>query len=328
MTDKPRVLLTRRLPDNVEARANRDYRATVNPSDALMSGAQIVEAAQGHEAIICCATEAFTADVINALPSETKILATFSVGYEHIDIDAAHARGLVVTNTPDAVTNATADITMLCLLGAARRGAQADALVRAGGWDKWSSTMMLGMHVTGKRLGIFGMGRIGRAVAQRARGFDMQVHYHNRSRLEPDQELGAVYHESAESLLPVSDFLCINAPSSPDTIKFLNAERIALLPQGAVIVNTARGNLVDDDALVEALESGKVFAAGLDVYDGEPNIHPGYVTCPNTFLLPHLGSATHDTRDHMGFLCLDNLDAYFAARPCPNAVAPPQRPAH
>ena len=315
-----KILATRRMPPNVEARLSRDYQATLNPNDRTASAAEILAAAEGHDGILCCPTEKFTAGLISALPESVRILATFSVGYEHIDIPASRKRGLKVTNTPDVVTDATADIAMLCLLAAARRGSEGDRLVRADRWKSWYTTMMLGTHVCGKRLGIFGMGRIGQAVAQRGRGFRMSIHYHNRSPLSEDLELGATFHETSESLLAVSDFLSINAPSSPDTQKFLNAERIALLPDGAVVANTARGNLVDDDALIAALQSGKVAAAGLDVFDGEPNIHPGYRLLDNVFLLPHLGSATHETRDAMGFCCLDNLDAFFAGMPCPSPL--------
>jgi lactate dehydrogenase-like 2-hydroxyacid dehydrogenase len=181
---------------------------------------------------------------------------------------------------------------------------------------------MLGVHVTGKRLGIFGMGRIGQAIARRARGFDMEIHYHNRGRLAPGLEQGAIYHADPEALLAVSDFLSLNAPSSAETRRFLDARRLALLPDGAIVVNAARGDLVDDEALLAALASGKVAAAGLDVYTGEPRIHSGYARAENTFLLPHVGSATVETRDAMGLCCLDNLDAFFAGRPCPTAISP------
>ena len=315
-----KILVTRRLPPNVGARLARDYRATLNADDSIYSSAEIVAAAEGHDGILCCSTEMFSADVISALPESVGILATFSVGYEHIDIPAAQIRGLKVTNTPDVLTDATADIAMLCLLAAARRGAEGDRLVRADQWKGWYTTMMLGTHVSGKRLSVLGMGRIGRAVAQRGRGFGMSIHYHNRSRLSDELEQGATFHDTPQSLLAVSDFLSINAPSSPETRKFLNAERIALLPDGAVVANTARGNMVDDDALIAALRSGKVAAAGLDVFDGEPNIHPGYRLLDNVFLLPHLGSATHETRDAMGFCCLDNFDAFFSGKPCPTPL--------
>ena len=315
-----KILVTRRLPPNVEARLDRDYQATLNSDDRVYASAEIIAAADGYDGILCCSTEKFSADVISALPGSVKILATFSVGYEHIDVPAAKKRGLQVTNTPDVLTDATADITMLCLLAAARRGSEGDRLVRTDQWKGWHTTMMLGTHMTGKRLGIFGMGRIGRAVAQRGRGFGMRIHYHNRSRLDEELEQGATFHETLESLLAVSEFFSINAPSSAETQKILNAERIALLPDGAVVANTARGNMVDDDALIAALQSGKVAAAGLDVFDGEPNIHPDYRALHNVFLLPHLGSATHETRDAMGFCCLDNLDAFFSGKPCPTPL--------
>jgi lactate dehydrogenase-like 2-hydroxyacid dehydrogenase len=317
---KAKILATRRLPSNVEARLSRDYQASLNAEDETLSPSELIAAAAGHDGILCCSTERFSADVIHSLPESVKILATFSVGYEHIDIEAAKKRGLKVTNTPDVLTDATADIAMLCLLAAARRGGEGERLVRADQWKGWHTTMMLGTHVSGKRLGIFGMGRIGRAVAQRGRGFDMHIHYHNRSRLSAELEQGATFHETLESLLAVSDFLSINAPSSPQTLKFLNAERLALLPDGAIVANTARGNMVDDEALIAALKSGKLAAAGLDVFDGEPNIHPDYRSLDNVFLLPHLGSATHETRDAMGFCCLDNLDAFFAGKPCPSPL--------
>jgi len=290
--DKPGILVTRHMPENVEARISRDYQATLNPDDRLFSSAEMLDMAQRHDGILCCSTEKFSADVISALPESVKILATFSVGYEHIDIPAARTRGLKVTNTPDVLTDATADVAMLCLLAAARRGSEGDRLVRAEQWQGWYTT----------------------------RGFGMQIHYHNRSRLGDELEQGATFHETLESLLAVSDFFSINAPSSAETLKFLNAERIALLPDGAVVANTARGNMVDDEALIAALQSGKLAAAGLDVFDGEPNVHPGYRSLDNVFLLPHLGSATHETRDAMGFCCLDNLDAFFSGKTCPSPL--------
>ena len=320
MPDPRRILCTRRMPPNVDARLVRDYDATLNPEDRIYSADALLSASEGQDGVLCAGGDPMNEGVIERLPESVRIIATYSVGHEHVAVEAARARGIVVTNTPDVLNDATADIAMLCLLGAARRGAEADRMVRAGAWVGWHSTMMLGVQVTGKRLGIFGMGRIGRAVARRARGFDMEVHYCNRNRLAPDLESGAIWHEAPESMLAVSEFLSINAPSSPDTRKFLNAERIALLPDGAVVVNTARGDLVDDDALIGALRSGKVAAAGLDVFAGEPNVDPRYRELDNTFLLPHIGSASHETRDAMGFCCLDNLDAFFAGRPCPNAL--------
>jgi lactate dehydrogenase-like 2-hydroxyacid dehydrogenase len=250
-----------------------------------------------------------------------RIVATYSVGVDHIDLGAASARGLVVTNTPDVLTDATADAAMLLILGAARRAGEGERLVRAGQWKSWTPTLLLGVQVTGKRLCILGMGRIGQAVARRARGFDMEVHYSTRRRLPPEQEQGATWHADPEEMLPLADFLSINCPLTAETRGWLDGRRIALMPDGAVVVNTARGPIVDDDALIAALRSGKLAAAGLDVFTNEPDLDPRYLDLPNAFLQPHLGSATVETRNAMGFRALDNLDAFFAGREPPDRVA-------
>ncbi|MDX1594881.1 MAG: D-glycerate dehydrogenase [Gammaproteobacteria bacterium] len=314
MADRPVVLVTRKLPPNVEARLERDYRPRLNAEDRLYDTDELLRLADGADAILPCHTESLRAEVIEKLPASVKIIATFSVGHDHIDLDAAKRRGIVVTNTPDVLADATAEITMLLLLGAARRASEGERLVRSGGWNTWSPSFMLGLQVTGKRLGIVGMGRVGQVTARRARGFDMEVHYHNRSALPPEKAQGAVYHESLEEMLPVCDFLALHCPSTPETEGLLDAERIALLPDGAVVVNAARGTVVDEKALLDALASGKLYAAGLDVYRNEPDIDPEFSRRDNMFLLPHLGSATHETRDAMGYRALDNLDAYFAGR--------------
>jgi glyoxylate reductase len=320
MPQKPTIFVTRRLPDDVTRRLTRDYEARLNEHDGVLSADQLVKAAEGADALLVTPTDKLTAEVIGRLPKSVKMIATFSVGYEHIDLKAAKERGLPVSNTPDVLTDATADIALLLMLGAARRAYEGERAVREASWKSWSTTYMLGVHMTGKRLGIFGMGRIGQAVAKRARAFDMEIHYYNRKRLPADQELGARYHASAEEMLPHIDFLSINAPGGAETYHWLNAERIARLPDNAIVVNTSRGGLVDDVALIAALKSSKLFAAGLDVFENEPNIHPGYRDLPNVFLLPHLGSATVDTRNAMGFKALDNLDAHFAGRPLPDRL--------
>ena len=321
MAKKPTVLVTRKLPDAVHERLKRDYEPRLNLDDRLHSGEDLVRLAEGADALLPCPTDKLTAAVIGKLPASIKIIATFSVGYEHIDTAAAKARGIVVTNTPDVLTDATADITMLLMLGAARRAYEGERMVRDATWSSWAPTGMLGTHVTGKRLGIFGMGRIGRAVARRARGFEMEIHYSNRRRLPMDQEAGAIFHESAEDMLPQCDFLSINCPANAETHHWLNAARIRLLPKGAIVVNTARGTIVDDEALIVALKSGHLGAAGLDVFENEPNINPNYRPLTNAFLLPHLGSATVDTRNGMGFRAIDNLDAFFAGKTPPDRVA-------
>lgn len=308
------------MPEAVEARAARDYDAKLNIDDSQYDADAVISSSAEVDAILTCSTERFSADVIEQLAPRVRAIATFSVGYEHIDVAAAKARNIVVTNTPDVLTDATADIALLCLLGAARRQQESTAMLREKRWGRWDATSLLGVHMSGKRLGILGMGRIGRAVATRARAFDMEIHYNNRSRLGPDLEQGATYHADPEDMLPHAQFLSINCPSTPETRHFLNAERIALLPDGAVVVNTARGDIVDDDALIAAAMSGKISGVGLDVYEGEPAFSPGYLNLPNAFLLPHIGSGTVDTRNAMGFRALENLDAVFAGRDAPDSL--------
>lgn len=313
-SSRPRLLLTRHLPDAVEARAARDYDTRPNPADTALSGAEIAAASAGMDGILCCAGDRLDAAAIAALPASVRILATFSVGTDHIDLTAAAARGLTVTNTPDVLTDATADIALLLILGAARRASEGERMIRAGEWTGWTPTQLLGTHLGGRRLGIIGMGRIGQAVARRAEAFGMTVHYSNRQRLPASLERSAVYHPDPEEMLGVADVLSLHVPATAGTRHWLNAERIERLPPGAIVVNTARGAVVDDTALIAALRTGRIAAAGLDVFENEPNLNPAYRDLPNTFLLPHLGSATVDTRNAMGFRALDNLDAFFAGR--------------
>lgn len=321
MAPKPVVLVTRKLPDAVEDRLAKDYEACLNPGDTLYSADELIERAQGADAILPCHTEHFTPDVVQRLPDCLKIIANFSVGVDHCDLGAFRDRGIIVTNTPDVLSDATAEIAILLMLGAARRAGEGERMMRDGSWRDWSPAFMVGSAITGKRLGIIGMGRVGQTVAKRARGFDMEIHYYNRTRLAEANEQGAVYHESIEDLLPVCDVLSLNCPATPETTNLLSAERIALLPDGAIVVNTARGALVDEDALADALTSGKLAAAGLDVYRTEPGGNRNIAALPNTFLLPHIGSANKETRDAMGFRALDNLDAFFAGREPGDRVA-------
>jgi lactate dehydrogenase-like 2-hydroxyacid dehydrogenase len=298
----------------VEARLRDSFEARFNDDDRVYTQEELLDLAQGADAILPSHTERLDANLIGQLPDSVRAICSFSVGYDHIDLQAAKARGIVVTNTPDVLSDATAEIAMLLMLGAARRAHEGEHLIRTATWKEWSPTYRLGIQVTGKRLGIIGMGRVGQVLAKRARGFEMEIHYFNRRRLDPATEAGATYYSTVEELLPRCDFVSIHCPATPDTRHLMNAERLALLPDGAILVNTARGAVVDDDALIAALSSGKLFAAGLDVYNGEPNIDPRYRELQNTFLLPHIGSATRETRDAMGFRALDNLDAIMAAR--------------
>ncbi|MGM0562248.1 MAG: 2-hydroxyacid dehydrogenase [Pseudomonadota bacterium] len=314
MSDKPVLLITRRLTDAVHARAQRDYETILNMDDKVFSRDELIARCQEVDAVLPCHSEQFTAEVIAQLPDRLKVIANHSVGVDHVDLKAAREKGIVVTNTPDVLSDATAEIAMLCMLGAARRGAEGDRLIRQGNWDFWSPAFMVGRQVTGKRFGVLGMGRVGQVTAERARGFGMEVHYHNRTRLPDHLEKGAVFHPDLDSLLAVSDVLSLHCPATPETQNIINAETLEKLPDRAILVNTARGNLVDEEALIAALKSGKLFAAGLDVFRTEPGGNPDIAALENVFLLPHIGSATEETRDAMGFRALDNLDAYFAGQ--------------
>ena len=321
MRDKPIVLVTRTLPESVEERLTRDYDVRLNPDDAQYSPDELIELAQEADAILPCHTEHFTTNVVQRLSNSVKIVANFSVGVDHCNLDAFRKRGIIVTNTPDVLSDATAEIAILLMLGAARRAGEGERMMRDGSWRDWSPAFMVGNSITGKRLGIIGMGRVGQTFAKRARGFEMEIHYFNRNRLTEIDEQGAVYHDSLESLLTVSDVLSLNCPATPETFNLLSAERIALLPDGAIIVNTARGALVDENALINALKSGKLASAGLDVYCNEPGGNKDISALANTFFLPHIGSANMETRDAMGFRALDNLDAFFAGREPEDRVA-------
>lgn len=314
MAAKQVLWITRKLSDKALERAANDYDAIINYDDGLHSADEIVELSAKVDAILPCHSELFTADVAARLDPRVKIIANHSVGVDHCNLDALKARGIVVTNTPDVLSDATAETAFLLMLGAARRAVEGDRIVRSGEWNFWSPSFMVGKQVTGQRLGIIGMGRVGQAMARKARGFDMEVHYFNRRQLPNEREQGAQYHESIDSLLAVADFLSLHCPATPETTGMMNAERIARLPDGAVIVNTARGALIDEPALISALKSGKIFAAGLDCFTTEPGGNPAFSAFENVFMLPHIGSATVQTRDAMGARALDNLDAFFAGK--------------
>ncbi len=314
---KKRLLITRRLPDAVEVRANRDYAVTQAADDHQMTTDEIVDKARDVDALVITITDKMRKDVIEALPEHIKIISTFSIGFDHIDLEAAKARGIKVGNAPHGVTVATAEIAMLLMLGAARRAGEGEAMIRTRSWPGWAPLQLVGQRLDTKKLGIFGFGKIGRALAQRARGFDMEIHYHDIMRAKPEDEKGAIYHETLDSLLSVSQFFSINAPSTPETRYFFNASAIEKMPQGAVVVNTARGDLVNDADLIAALKSGRLSYAGLDVFAGEPKINEGYYDLPNTFLLPHLGSAAIEARNQMGYEALDNVDSAFVGNDMP-----------
>jgi lactate dehydrogenase-like 2-hydroxyacid dehydrogenase len=315
---KPILLVTRRLPPAVEARAARDYDARLTGSDTPILN--VLARAAGAAAVLTCPGDVFDAALIGALPDSVKVIATFSVGYDHIDVGAATARGIAVCNTPDVLSLATAEAALLLILAASRRAGEGERMIRAGRWQGWAPTQLLGVGAAGRRLGIFGMGRIGRELARLASGIGMTIHYRDVTRLPPALEAGAIYHDTDAGFLAVCDVLSLNAPGGESTRHWLNAERIAQLPGGAVVVNAARGSLVDDAALIPALRTGQVGFAGLDVYDGEPKVNPGYLDLENVVLLPHLGSATIATRDAMGFLALEGIDAVLRGERPKNLV--------
>ena len=316
---KPVLFITRRLPASLEALAERDYQVRLTQSDVPVT--DLVGRAEGADAILCCPGDVLDAATLAALPDSLKVIGTFSVGHDHIDLAVAKARGIRICHTPDVLSVATAECAMLLIMAAARRAGEGERLVRSGTWQGWAPTQLLGTQVSGRRLGIFGMGRIGREIARMARGFEMEIHYRDMTRLPADQEQGAIFHASDAGFLPLCEVLSLNAPGGGDTRHWLNAERIALLPVGAVVVNAARGTLVDDDALISALRGGHVAAAGLDVYNDEPRVHPGYLTLENVVLLPHLGSATTETREAMGRSVLDGIGAVLAGQSPTNLVA-------
>ncbi|NOG73080.1 D-glycerate dehydrogenase [Roseicella sp. DB1501] len=321
---KPILLVTRKLPEAIEARASRDYDARLNPQDEPWStdGAEIARRATAAKAdgILGAAGDQFNAACIKALPDSVKVIATFSVGFDHIDVEAAKARGIVVVNTPEVLSFATAECAFTLLLMAARRAVEGEALVRSGQWKGWAPTQLMGVTLEHKKLGILGFGRIGRELANMARGFRMEIHYRDMQRLPPDLEQGAIYHDNEDSFLSTIDMISMHVPGGAGTRHWLNAERLAKMKKGAIVINTGRGPSVDDAALIAALKSGHIRAAGLDVYDGEPKVDPGYLPLRNVALLPHLGSATIETRDAMGNRALENLDAVLL-----KGSAPPHR---
>jgi len=313
---KRRLVLACLTTTNVVARCRTEFDAVITDGPDDMTVEEVVRAATAHqaEAILFTNTLPLDAAAIAALPASVRVGATSSVGYDHIDVAAARARGMMVTNTPGVLDECTADHAMMLMLAAARRGGEYDRIMRKGWRYRIGQGDLLGVQVIGKRIGILGMGRIGRAFAQRARGFDMKVLYHSRHRLPADLEQGAEYFPSFHEMLPHCDFLSIHAPGGAETNKMIDARALSLLPDGAILVNVARGSLVDEDALYGALISGKLFAAGLDVFRDEPDFDLRFAALDNVVLSPHVASASRETRDAMGFRALDNVAAVLAGR--------------
>lgn len=305
-----KILVTRNLLEENEKRILQLFDTNLNKEDKVLTTDQVLELSKDCDGILCVGGNKFDKEIISKLSPSVKIIANYAVGYNNVDTNSAKVRGIVVTNTPEVLTDSTADISILLLLGASRRAYEGRKAAEQQNWV-WSSNLLLGKQMSNLKLGILGMGRIGRAVAQRARGFGMKIHYHNRSKLTSDLEHGAIYHPDIKSLFRQSEFLSINCPATPDTINLLNEETIKYLPDGAVVANAARGDVIDDNAMIKAMKSGKIFALGLDVYNGEPKINEEYLKLNNLFLLPHLGSATKITRIGMGDRAIDNLQDFF-----------------
>ena len=314
-----KILVTRKLLRSNEDKLKSLYDVKLNLNDGLYSQNKLIELSKGCDGILSALTDKLDDQTISKLPESVKILSNFAVGFGNIDLEAAKKRNIAVTNTPEVLTDATAEIGILLILGACRRAAEGIEGAKASNW-KWSADYLIGKQLTGTRLGILGMGRIGQKIAQIARSLGMIIHYHNRSKLNDEKEQGAIYHDTLDGLLSVSDVLSVCCPASKETINLINKEALEKLPQGAVVTNVARGDIVDDEALIDALDRRKVYAVGLDVYKGEPNLNPGYAKHKTAFILPHLGSATKETRTAMANLAIDNITEFFKTGGCKNKV--------
>ena len=314
-----KILITRRLLRSCEDKAKELFDANFNLNDELYSQKKLIEMSAGCDGILSALTDKLDAETINQLPDSVKIISNFAVGFGNIDLEAAKKRGIAVTNTPDVLTDATAEIGVLLILGACRRASEGIEKAREGGWV-WSADMLIGKQLTGTRLGILGMGRIGQKIAKIAKSLGMIIHYHNRSKLSEEKEQGATYHDNLNDLMKVSDVLSVCCPASKETINLINKDALELLPKGAVVTNVARGDIIEDEALIDALERRKVYAVGLDVYKNEPNLNTGYLKHKSAFILPHLGSATKETRTAMANLAIDNIDEFFKTGGCKNKV--------
>ena len=319
---KPKVVLTRRLPDAVETRMRELFDAELNLKDQPMDRAALQAAVQRAEVLVPTITDVIDADLINGAGEQLKMIANFGAGVDHIDVDAAVARGIIVTNTPGVLTEDTADMTMALILDVVRRVSQGDRLIRSGEWSGWGPTTMLGHRLWGKRLGVIGMGRIGSAVARRAKGFGLSIHYHNRRQLpeHAEQELEATYWESLDQMLARMDIISVNCPHTPGTFHLLSARRLKLLKNTAVIVNTSRGEVIDEQALTRILRDKQIAGAGLDVFEHEPAVNPKLLALDNVTLLPHMGSATIEGRIDMGEKVIINIKTFTDGHKPPDRV--------
>lgn len=319
----PRILLTRRWPDAVETHLRERYDVTVDPDDRPLTAAELVRAMGQYDAICPTVTDRIGAAILSVPGPRVRILGNYGAGFEHIDLAAAQAAGIIVTNTPDVLTDATADLAILLMLMASRRAGEGERELRAGQWTGWRPTHLMGQGLAGKRLGLVGFGRIARATAARARTFGLSIAYHSRRRADPAVEaaLDAVHVDSLAALAATSDVLSLHCPGGPATRHLVDAGLLARMKPTSILVNTARGSVVKEDDLAAALKDGTIAAAGLDVFEGEPAVNPALVDLPNAVLLPHLGSATRETRIAMGMRVAANLERFFAGEAPHDRVA-------
>ena len=316
------MILTRKLPETIETRMRELFDATLNDSDQALTRDELEAAVKTADVLVPTVTDKIDADLIAKFGDQLRLIASFGTGVDHIDLAAAKARGVTVTNTPGVLTEDTADVTMALILAVPRRIAEGDALARSGKWKGWSPTGMLGHRINGKRLGIVGMGRIGEAVARRARGFGLSIHYHNRKPVHPETEaeLEATYWESLDQMLARVDIVSVNCPHTPATNQLLSAERLSLMQSSAYIVNTSRGEVVNEKALADLLAQRHIAGAGLDVYSAEPDIPSALCDLPNVVLLPHIGSATIEGRLQMGDKVIINVQTFWDGHTPPDRV--------
>jgi glyoxylate reductase len=321
---KPKVIVTRKLPDPVETRMRELFDTELNLTDAPMGRTELISAMRRADVLAPTITDRIDAEAIAEAGDRLKLIANFGAGFDHIDVAAANARGVVVTNTPGVLTEDAADLTVALMLAVGRRLVEGANVIQSGGFTGWSPTWMLGRRITHKRLGIIGMGRIGQAVARRARAFGLQIHYHNRKPVSSRiaEELEATYWESLDQMLARTDIISVNCPHTPATYHLLSARRLKLLQPHAIVVNTARGEIIDESALADLLSRGAIAGAGLDVFEFEPAVNPRLLKLPNTVLLPHMGSATVEGRIDMGEKVIINIKTWMDGHRPPDRVIP------
>ena len=315
---KPKILVTRKMTDGAEKKLAENFEVTLNKNDDPIPYEELIKLANQYDGMAVSGWDKFDENFFNNMNGSLKIIATFSVGYDHIDIKSAKEKNIIITNTPNVLNDAVAEITLLLMLATCRKAYEGISLVKSGKWKDVKVdfvNFVMGQSLTGKTLGIIGMGRIGRIVAKRAKGFGMKIIYCNRNKLSNEIEDGAKYYESVNSMMPDCDFVSIHTPATKETKNILNNTAIELLPKHAIVINTSRGSTVDDEALIKALQNNKIYAAGLDVFINEPNVDERYLKLDNCFLLPHIGSSNYETRDAMSMMAVDNICAYFNNKP-------------